>query len=172
MITLEQEGQPMEVATETLSERRDQRKADVDRLGEIEAEVVEAVVEPRKTITKCEAEVTKAEAKLLEKRQALAVARMKEHSIRSGGTTESAGIEQGLKDGAVPGLREFIVEVSGLWGTERHKWRASDREQVASRISQINDIAARAEALYNEPDEEKAAAELERLKVEVAATPA
>lgn len=162
----------METATETLTERRDQHQADVDRLGEIEAEVVEAVVEPRKAIKKCEAEVTKAEAKLLEKRQALAVARMQEHSIRSGGTTESGRIDQGLKDGAVPGLSDFISEVSGLWGTERHKWRASDREQVASRRGQIKDIAARAKALYHEPDEAKAAAELERLKVEVATPPA
>ena len=162
----------MEAATETLSERHAQRTSDVKRLGEIDAEVVKAVAEPSKAIKKWEAAVTKAEANLLEKRQGLAVARMEEHRIRAGADTESNGIERRMKGSAVAGLREFIAEVGGLWGTERHKWRASDREQVASRMSQIKDIAARAEALYQEPDEDVAAAELERLKVEVAAAPA
>lgn len=180
-----------------------ERQANFDRLGEIEGEVVEAVVEPLKALKKLGIELVKAQKIALSTQQKFNAEKIKEMNIRARGDAERARIEQRLKEGAIAGLREFILDASDWWNRERHKWQnglAPENHEVAAalakeshksapdldkvkflasrlkmpardRISQIRDIIARAEALYFEPNAEKATAELARLKAEIA-TPA
>ena len=176
-----------------------ERQADVDRLGQIEGEVIKAVVEPMKAKKKAADGVLKARETLLAKERIWGTAAMEEQNIRAVALRECAVIEQRLTADAIPGLREFISDATDRWNRERHRWNsglAPDNEDVAQalanelrksvpdfdnvellrgrlkmparvRMEQIRDITARAEALYLEPNAEKATAELERLKTEI-----
>ena len=156
-----------------------ERQGAVDRLGAIEREVIEALVEPLKVLKKLTSETLKAQEAFLSKQRELNGAKIVEQNIRARSDAERSRVEQQLKDGAVPGLAEFVSEASELWPVERHKWTWSaptlpdgTRMPARRRIDQIDSIRARAVALYFEPNAEKAAAELERLQVEIAEPPA
>ena len=164
----------MDALMEKVLEGSEQRQADVDRLAEIDAEELSALVEPMQAVKKATAGVLKAREALLAREQKLAEPRIEEQNIRHRAAMERRGIEQRLHAGAIPDLDEFVSGVTGLWDTERHKWastapldRHGEPTPARVRMEQIKDITARAEALYFESNNEVAEAELERLRVEV-----
>jgi hypothetical protein len=95
--------------------------------------------------------------------------------IRLEADTARARIAETLRAGAIPGIAEFLNEVSGLWERERLRWNlggAPKREGVPmparERVDQIAAILKHAEALYYEPDPAVAERQLERLRDAVA----
>ena len=152
-----------------------ERQADIDRLGEIDAEVLKAIVGPKKAIEKGAAEVLKAREALLAKEQKLAEARMKDHNVRHRADTERARIELRLKEGAHPAVPQFLDDIMDLWERERKEWRwiaPRDRDDqpilFSVRVKQIRVIQEQAEALFFVADPDVVEAELEKLKAAIA----
>ena len=87
----------------------------------------------------------------------------------AGATADDIDVD--LRATAIPGIKEFVAQISERWDHERRDWQWNaprDRNGVQlparHRMDQIRDITARAEALYFEPDPEVAEAELAKLK--------
>ena len=145
--------------------------AEYERIG---AERMKAVVARQKDIASATSRVEKAREALAEAELALPGAHLVLQRINLQADTARDRIEQQLRDGAIPGIWEFLDELSVLWDGERHKWGwiAPKHDGVPmpaqERIGQIRAISAQAEALYYEPDLEAASAELERLRDAVA----
>lgn len=168
-----EEGQQaiVEAAEATVTERQ----ADVDRLGEIDAEVLKAIVEPGRAILKGTAEVLKAREALLAEERKLATARMDDHNVRHRADTERAGIEQRLKEGAHPGVPEFLNDIMELEEHERREWSwiaPQDKKDqpifFRVRVEQIRAIQKQAESLFFVADPEEVEVELKKLKAEIA----
>ena len=145
--------------------------ADLERIG---AERKKAVVAPQKDIASATSKVENTREALAEAELALPGAHLVLQQINLQADTAQARIRETLRAGAIPGIWEFLDELSGLWDGERLRWEsdALKRDGVPmpaqERIDQINGARARAERLFFEPDPVVAERELERLRDAVA----
>ena len=125
---------------------------------------------PLKAVHSAGKKVVKARQALLEAERGVQQARGVVQRLRSRAEHQIAQLEQQLRDGAHPGVHEFLTQLSGLWDNERHEWQwnAPTRNGVAmpaaERTQQIHAIREQAEGLLYEPDPEVAEHELERLR--------
>ena len=145
--------------------------AEYERIG---AERMKAIVARQEDIASATSKVENAREALAEAELALPGAHLVLQQINLQADTAQARFRETLRAGAIPGIWEFLDELSGLWDGERHTW-ASDAPKrdgvpmpAQERIDQINGARAQAEALYYEPDPAVAERQLERLRDAVA----
>lgn len=139
-----------------------------------EAELLKARVAPQKKIVTATSEVAKAQQALADAQLVLQREQSVLQNINHKATTRKAQIEATLREGAHPGVIEFLASTGELWERERREWSwsAPTHEGVAMpakvRLAQIRSISERAEALLLEADPTVAERALVTLRDELA----
>jgi len=151
-----------------------EREAWVQGLAELLEGLKRDLPAPLKALDTAGKKVVKARQALLEAELGMQQARGVVQNVRNRAEHQIAQLEQQLRDGAHPGVHEFLTWLSGVWERERRTWSWSAPKHngvpmpAAERTEQIRAIREQAEGLLFEPDPEVAEHELERLRGELA----